>query len=61
MLPDSEIAVHMIELKAKGTATSTIGFLGYKNMSATECCSGVITLTDDWKTYTLGPRMSFPF
>jgi len=59
MLPDSEIAVHMIELKAKGTATSTIGFLGYKNMSATECCSGVITLTDDWKTYTLGPKNVF--
>jgi hypothetical protein len=55
-IPNSEIAIYSIEFKVKGTAGSILSFLGYKNMSAVAVCSGSITLTSDWLTYTLGPK-----
>jgi hypothetical protein len=54
--PDSELVITRIELKAKGTAASTITFKGYKNLSGTASCTGTITLTTSWVTYTIGPK-----
>lgn len=55
-LPDKEIAIHRILLKAKGTNLSIISFTGYKDLSAVHCASGDITLTTSWLTYVLGPK-----
>jgi len=55
-IPDTELQIDRIELKAKGTAASTIAFTGYRNNSGTQVCGGTITLTVDWLTYTLGPK-----
>lgn len=53
--PDAEIALHHIELKAKGTAASSLTINGYKNFGSSSC-SGTITLTTNWVTYTIGPK-----
>lgn len=54
--PDSDIAIHTIEFKAKGTASSTLTFKGYTNLDATAKTQGTITLTTNWQVYRLGPK-----
>lgn len=54
--PDSDIAIHTIEFKAKGTDSSTLTFKGYIDLGATAKTQGTITLTTNWQVYRLGPK-----
>lgn len=54
--PDADIAIHSIEFKAKGTATSTLTFKGYKNLGSSASTQGTVTLTAAWQVFRLGPK-----
>ena len=54
--PDSDLTIHTIEFKAKGTATSTLTFKGYSNLSDTAKTTGTVTLTASWQVFRMGPK-----
>ncbi len=56
--PESELSLHHIELKARGTTASYISVRGYKDYSAQYISNGSIVFpaTRQWRTYTLGPK-----
>ena len=53
-IPENEVAISKIEFKAKGTASSTLAFSGFKNYGTSASCTASIILTTDWVTYQLG-------
>ncbi len=56
--PEGELALHHIELKAKGTLTSVLIFKAYTNYLGSIVCTGSITFpaTELWRTYRIGPK-----
>ena len=55
-VPDADIAVQMIEFKAKGDTGSTLTFNGYTNLDGSVVTTGAITLNSDWQVFRLGPK-----
>ena len=54
--PDADLTIHTIEFKAKGTASSTLTFNAYSNLSDTKKTTGTVTLTATWQVFRLGPK-----